>query len=337
MGVLGCVVQNQYLYQAHFQQVVRVTPVIVPVSDSHPAAPSENPIFIAQTFDASSSVSSSAVSSSFALETSSESTVSSSTQVVISSSAESSEAILHSSFSSAASVRNNFPAFNRTMHPVARVPNWGAMRTPAEWNRSYKEMSDNDFVAIPSYNTSELTTPVSSLSENFTPENIIILTKKLYYSTRFFAAYDLDAAEFSGTHAGMDLKLPLGTPVGVVAGGRVQAVQNNDRLGLSVIVEHRHPTDGTFFSIYGHLGTASVRAGQDLEPGQRLGTIGMTGQTSAPHLHLQIDRAQADESAIHIPYHVTSIPSISAAQQYTLHPIRFIQTYRATVASQTRE
>lgn len=215
-----------------------------------------------------------------------------------------------------------------TVHPIDRVPNWGAMRTPEQWNRPYNRMSDDDFVPIPRYDLLELTTPLTSLAGNLTSENIRIITAKLYYSTRFFGAYDLDSGEFTGTHAGIDLKLPIGTPVGALTGGRVQAVRTDDRLGLHVIIEHHHPTDGTFFSVYGHLDVASVRAGQDVTPGQMIGTVGTTGQTTAPHLHLQIDRLADAEPSIHVPYHPSAQPSALEAARFTVHPLRFIQTYR---------
>ena len=34
------------------------------------------------------------------------------------------------------SVEDTFPAFERAVHPVHRIPNWGAMRTPDVWNRT---------------------------------------------------------------------------------------------------------------------------------------------------------------------------------------------------------
>ncbi len=213
-----------------------------------------------------------------------------------------------------------FPAFIGAVHPVSRVPNWGAMRTPAEWNRTYQQMSKKDFVAIPEYNLEVLTIPTKELLKD-REKNTPILTAKLYYSTRFFSSYSIDAGEFTGMHAGMDFKLPIGTPIGVIGGGRVFSVSQNENLGLHVVVEHRIPTKGTFYSIYGHLGTASVQAGQHLAPGAVLGTVGMTGKTTAGHLHLQIDPGQPGQYAGAVsPRGLT----LQEALTLTVHPLQFI-------------
>lgn len=223
---------------------------------------------------------------------------------------------------------DSFPAFGRAMHPVYRVPNWGAMTEPAEWNRTYKQLTDADFVRVPSYNMTELLKPMDELvKDRMSDASIKTLTAKLYYSTRHFGAYDLDAGEFSAIHPGIDLKLAEGTPVGAVAGGRVHDVRKDeDGLGLFVLIEHRAPDGQTYYSIYGHLGAASVKKGDTIEAGKMVGTVGMSGFTSGPHLHFQIDRGQADEAA-HVIYWPVSMPSRATAERSTINPILFIRQY----------
>ena len=219
-----------------------------------------------------------------------------------------------------------FPAFEKAIYPVSRIPNWGAMRNATEWNRPYSQMTEADFVAIPAYDLAVLTTPLSSLVDRVNdPEVVQMITAKLFYSTRFFGAYNLDKGEFTGNHPGVDLKLALGTPLGSLAGGRVNAVSSNSALGTYVIVEHRI-AGTTFYSVYGHLGTTSVREGQDVRPGQTIGTVGMTGNTSAPHVHLQVDIGEPGE-APHSPYRVESMPSAGEAARHMMNPISFISKY----------
>ena len=67
-------------------------------------------------------------------------------------------------------------------------------------------------------------------------------------------------------------------------------------LGNHVVVDHG---DGTF-AAYAHVrrGTAAVAVGDRVETGQQLGEIGNTGNTSMPHLHVQLmDRASVDGAA----------------------------------------
>jgi murein DD-endopeptidase MepM/ murein hydrolase activator NlpD len=223
-------------------------------------------------------------------------------------------------------VATPFPAFDHAVFPVSRVPDWGAMRTAFEWSRQYDRLAPSDFVAIPRYDLALLTEPMDGLIHPLRTSSIPIITAKLFYSTRYFGAYDLDAGEFTGTHAGIDLKLAEGTPVGAVAGGRVETVAQDGLLGLHVIIEH-HVRGERIFSIYGHLGGTIVREGQDVAPGDGIGTVGMTGSTSAPHLHLQIDRDRGE--VIHTPYTTSVIPSREEAARWTYNPVTFIQEHAA--------
>jgi murein DD-endopeptidase MepM/ murein hydrolase activator NlpD len=239
--------------------------------------------------------------------------------------------VLHNAASASASApaTGTFPAFESAMMPVGKIPNWGAMKSPKEWDRSYSQMMPSDFVPTPYYDLITLTIPVKSLEKTRDdPQTINFLTEKLFYSTRYFGAYDVDAEEFTAIHPGIDLKLADGTPVGAVAGGRVHDVRRDDTsLGLHVIIEHRAPDGKVYYSIYGHLAATSLKAGNSVEAGQTVGTVGMTGNTSGPHLHLQIDRGEADES-YHSIYWPEHIPSRQEADKYEISPIRFIQLYR---------
>lgn len=211
----------------------------------------------------------------------------------------------------------------RTGYPTMRTPNWGAMRDKAGWSRSYKEMPSSEFVAAPEYDLSVLTFPMKALDPDKL-EDIPLITAKLYYSTRFFGSYNIDAGEFTGPHAGIDLKLPKGTPVAAIAEGSVHAVSRDDRLGLFVILEHRHPTEGALFSIYGHLDTARVAEGARVRVGEDIGTVGVSGYTSGPHLHLQVDRPK-QSGGQHVPFITHVTPSSRASTLWTLNPIRFIE------------
>ncbi len=190
------------------------------------------------------------------------------------------------------SIAGEFPPFVQAIFPVSKIPNWGAMRTAKEWNRTYDNMTDADFVPVPDYDLKTLTIPMTALTKNLaSASSIAAITAKLFYSTRFMGTYDIDAGEYTGNHQGIDLKLAPGTPVGAIGGGRIVAVETSATLGLHVIIEH-HLTEGTYYSVYGHFETTTVRTGDAVTPGQIIGTVGMTGNTSAPHLHLQVENAE---------------------------------------------
>jgi hypothetical protein len=218
-----------------------------------------------------------------------------------------------------------FPAFERAVYPVSQVPDWGAMRTPEEWDRTFQQMTKQDMVPLPRYDISQLTVPMQSLTNPITAKTIPLITAKLVYSTHYYGAYDLDAGEFTGLHPGIDIKLALGTSVGCLAGGRVQTVAKDKNMGLYVIVEHRLPSGETLFSIYGHFDTVWVQEGDAVRPGQALGIVGMTGATTGPHVHLQVDRD--DGVRPHQRYWPASLPGRAEADKRTINPIDFIGKY----------
>ncbi len=216
------------------------------------------------------------------------------------------------------------PPMDGAVFPVSKTPNWGAQTSPEQWERTYGQIPASEFVPIPRYDRAKLDVTLASL---LAPErNVPELTRKLFYSTLFFGQYDLDhAREFTGTHPGLDLKLPVGTPVGACAGGRVSAVRRDDALGLYVIIEHRHPTDGTFFSIYGHLNSVAVKNGDVVSSGQTIGAVGQSGNATAPHLHWQIDIGRPGES--HQIYAPAAVPSRDEAEKRVINPVEFVRKY----------
>ena len=87
-----------------------------------------------------------------------------------------------------------------------------------------------------------------------------------------------------GFHAGLDVIAPLGAPVAAAAPGRVTWVGYRDGWGMLVVVAH---TDGVR-TLYAHLSSATVRLGQRVETGTRVGLVGATGDATGPHLHFEV-------------------------------------------------
>lgn len=92
---------------------------------------------------------------------------------------------------------------------------------------------------------------------------------------------------FSGRpyfHEGIDLANALGTAVSApLAGEVVFAAADGDR-GNVVVLRHGEGLE----SRYHHLGDIAVRPGQRLSKGERLGSIGETGKTTGPHVHVEL-------------------------------------------------
>jgi peptidoglycan hydrolase-like protein with peptidoglycan-binding domain len=86
-------------------------------------------------------------------------------------------------------------------------------------------------------------------------------------------------------HAGMDILADTGTPVGAASAGRVTfAGYAAGGWGNLVVVLH---ADGVR-TLYAHLSKVSVRRGQSVATGTRVGRVGATGDATGPHLHFEV-------------------------------------------------
>jgi murein DD-endopeptidase MepM/ murein hydrolase activator NlpD len=90
-------------------------------------------------------------------------------------------------------------------------------------------------------------------------------------------------------HTGIDLGSPSGTAVGAACPGTVtRAVGGPTGFGIHVVISCDLP--GVDYStLYGHLSSRVVEAGDRVALGQVIGYSGSTGNSSGPHLHFEVD------------------------------------------------
>jgi peptidoglycan LD-endopeptidase LytH len=95
----------------------------------------------------------------------------------------------------------------------------------------------------------------------------------------------------SRVHEAIDIMAPTGTPVVAATGGTIEKLFQSDAGGLTIYI--RSP-DRRTITYYAHLDAYApgLREGQKVRPGERLGTVGYSGNASpaAPHLHFAILR-----------------------------------------------
>lgn len=87
-------------------------------------------------------------------------------------------------------------------------------------------------------------------------------------------------------HLGTDYAAPTGTPVQSVGDGRVIYAGRKGEDGN--LVEIRHANG--YMTYYMHLSRVLVRNGQEVQQGQTVGLVGMTGLATGPHLDFRIER-----------------------------------------------
>ncbi len=88
-------------------------------------------------------------------------------------------------------------------------------------------------------------------------------------------------------HDGLDMIAPSGEPVYAVADGTVKDVTRS-RKGLGNVVEIDHGNG--YVTRYAHLADVEVRKGRKLTRGTRIGYVGVSGNSFAPHLHYEVIR-----------------------------------------------
>ena len=90
-------------------------------------------------------------------------------------------------------------------------------------------------------------------------------------------------------HNGIDIAVPVGTPIKAVADGKVYYAGANDPKGYGQYVIITHEINGKIVtSEYGHLSSWNVYAGQQIKQGQIIAKSGNTGHSQGPHLHITI-------------------------------------------------
>ena len=89
-------------------------------------------------------------------------------------------------------------------------------------------------------------------------------------------------------HSGVDIGAPMGAPVVATVSGTIVSAGWNGGYGKAIVIQH-----GTQQTLYGHLSVISVQAGQSIDQGTIIGSVGSTGNSTGPHLHFE-ERVSTD-------------------------------------------
>jgi len=103
-----------------------------------------------------------------------------------------------------------------------------------------------------------------------------VVTRDFYYRASFY---------YLGQHLAVDIAAASGTPIGAAAAGQIGAKGYGDQDGNYVFVDHA----GGWRTCHRHLNAASpLNVGDPVSQGQIIGYVGSTGNSTGPHLHLDV-------------------------------------------------
>ena len=85
-------------------------------------------------------------------------------------------------------------------------------------------------------------------------------------------------------HAGVDIGAQSGQAIYAADSGTVATAATNDSYGNYVLINH----GGGSATLYAHMSSMAVSAGQNVSKGQVIGYVGSTGWSTGPHLHFEI-------------------------------------------------
>ncbi len=101
---------------------------------------------------------------------------------------------------------------------------------------------------------------------------------------RITSRYGVSSRIRKSTHTGLDIAAVTGTDIKVVADGTVISANYNGSYGNLVKVDHGNGVE----TWYAHTSKMLVKAGDAVKAGDVIAKVGSTGNSTGPHLHLEI-------------------------------------------------
>ena len=88
----------------------------------------------------------------------------------------------------------------------------------------------------------------------------------------------------SGAHTGLDIAAKKGTPIAAAASGTVTYSGYQGALGYLIKISHGNGVE----TYYGHCSKLYAKKGQYVNQGDIIAAVGSTGNSTGPHLHLEV-------------------------------------------------
>jgi len=230
--------------------------------------------------------------------------------------------------------------YTGTVSPLKKIPDYARWATYGGNNdlHTFRQVPTDLLVDLPLYDQdAQRRTRTASMTASV-------------YSVGHRGSY-ATGAEDSGSHPGVDIRVPIGTPVRAIANGIVSEVKQGGGFGNAVVVRHPNVPDPerpsrttTLYSVYAHLQSSLVTEGAVVQKGENIAYSGDSGFASGPHLHFQIDKeeapfhaywpftdAEARKHGLTLSQAVDTGLMSNRLQQYTVHPMLYVQANHQSI------
>lgn len=117
-------------------------------------------------------------------------------------------------------------------------------------------------------------------AEEIAKNNWILPLEGYRLSARFGASSGL----WSSTHTGQDLSAPVGTPIVAIANGTITETGYDGSYGNKTVLTLEDGTEIWFC----HQSSIGVEPGDRVTQGDQIGEVGSTGNSTGPHLHIEV-------------------------------------------------
>lgn len=219
--------------------------------------------------------------------------------------------------------------FDGAVYPVQENADWSRL-SGSQYYLNYDELkAAGKITAQPLCDEDKMNTPNSQLGWS-DPKDLEIRNVKISCTVRYAGSYagagnyvsdGQDMDDFVGTHPGVDIKAPEGTPLHSIANGVVYKTGWQSGWGHYAVIQHNGvpaPNGNgttTLYSGYGHMKEAPfVSYGDVVSKGQVIGEIGNTGFATTHHVHFQID---LDSAPWHLYWPFTSSEHYAQGMSFT--------------------
>lgn len=105
-----------------------------------------------------------------------------------------------------------------------------------------------------------------------------------YKVTSFFGYRISPVSGKAGIHTGIDLAAGYASPIYAFAQGTVVDSAYDNSYGYYVKIAH----DDNIVTIYAHCSKLCVKAGEEVNPGEKIAEVGSTGDSTGNHLHFEM-------------------------------------------------